>query len=143
MLNEIEEKVPADHLIEAEAIGYGKTRREVILITEKVAGEKNLLRKDHVSDGWWKRFKERQPKLSLRCGDATAHVRMDSTNKNNLRHTTIFLKKLFKSIISLIILVKSITWMRVVFHLTHIPLILSPREGRKRYVIECLGKRSR
>ena len=27
-LNEIEEKVPADHLIEAEAIGYGKTRRE-------------------------------------------------------------------------------------------------------------------
>ena len=65
-LNEIEEKELADHLIEAASIGYGKTRREVILITEKVAREKNLLRKDRVSDGWWKRFKERQPELSLR-----------------------------------------------------------------------------
>ena len=39
-LNEIEEKVLADHLIEPASIGYGKTRREVILITEKVAREK-------------------------------------------------------------------------------------------------------
>ena len=83
-LNEIEEKELADHLIEVESIGCGKTRREVILITEKVAREKNLLRKDHVSDGWWKQFKERQPELSLRRGDATAHVRMDSTNKNTI-----------------------------------------------------------
>ena len=97
-LNEIEEKVLADHLIEATSIGYGMTRREVILITEKVAIQ--------------------------------------------LRHTTIFLKKLFKSIISLIILVKSITWMRVVFQLNHVALMLSPREGRKGYVIECLGKRA-
>ena len=73
-LNEIEEKVPADHLIEAASISYGKTRREVILITEKVAREKNLLRKDHVSDGWWKQFKERPPELSLQRGDATVHV---------------------------------------------------------------------
>ena len=35
--SEIEEKVLADHSIEAASIGYGKTRREVKLITEKVA----------------------------------------------------------------------------------------------------------
>ena len=39
-LNEIEEKELADHLIEVASIGYGKTRREVILITKKVAREK-------------------------------------------------------------------------------------------------------
>ena len=53
-LNEIEEKESANHLIEVASIGYGKTRREVILITKKVSRGKNLLRKDHVSDGWWK-----------------------------------------------------------------------------------------
>ena len=74
----------ADHLIEAASIGYGKTRSEVKLITEKVAMEKNVLRKDRVTDGSWHRFKKRQPKLSLRRGDATAHVRMDSTNKKTI-----------------------------------------------------------
>ena len=37
-----------------------------------------------MTDGWWHRFKERQPKLSLRRGDPTAHVRMDSTNKKTI-----------------------------------------------------------
>ena len=37
-LNEIEEKEHADHLIEVASIGYGKTRREVILITEASKG---------------------------------------------------------------------------------------------------------
>jgi hypothetical protein len=76
-----EEQALADHLIEAASIGYGKTRREVKMITEKVAKEKNLLRKERVTDGWWRRFMERQPELSLRRGDPTAHVRMDATNK--------------------------------------------------------------
>ena len=79
-----EEDALADHLIEAASIGYGKTRSEVKLITEKVAMEKNVLRKDRVTDGWWHRFKKRQPKLSLRRRDATAHVRMDSTNKKTI-----------------------------------------------------------
>ena len=56
--------------------------------------------------------------------------------KIKLRHTTIFLKKLFKSIISLIILVKSITWIRVVFHLTHVPLI-----GQKKVRYRVSGKK--
>lgn len=80
-LDKDEEQALADHLVQAASVGYGKTRREVKIITEKVAKEKNLLRKRHITDGWWRRFKERQPQLSLRRGDATAHVRMDATNK--------------------------------------------------------------
>ena len=34
-----------------------------------------------VSDGWWRRFLERQPNLSHRRGDPTAHVRMNAVNK--------------------------------------------------------------
>ena len=87
------EEALAEHLIEVLKICYGKTRREVKGIIEKVAMEKNLLRKECVTYGWWRRFLERQPKSSLRRGDATAHMRMDSTQ---LMRTMIYWKKLYK-----------------------------------------------
>ena len=40
-----------------------------------------MLKKEKVTDGWFRRFKERQPQLSLRKGDATANVRMNCLNK--------------------------------------------------------------
>ena len=80
-LNDQEERALADHLIEAAKIGYGKTRKEVKSIVERVAEEKHCLRGTQVTDGWWTKFLQRQPQLSLRRGDTTAHVRMDSTNR--------------------------------------------------------------
>ena len=54
-------------------------------IVENVAKEKGLLKVDEkVTDGWWRRFMERQPQLSLRRGDATAHVRMNAVNKETI-----------------------------------------------------------
>ncbi len=103
-LDKDEEKALADHLIEVASIGYGKTRREVKSITAK---EKNLLRKERVTDGWWRRFKERQP---MGRGDATAHVRMNATNKAS------YYKKLFKNMACQITLHRFTTWMRVVCH---------------------------
>ena len=61
-LNIEEEKALAE---KASAIGYKKTRQEAKQIVENVAMEKNLLRKEHVTDGWWRRFLERQPTLYL------------------------------------------------------------------------------
>ena len=84
-LNDDEERALADHLIEAAKIGYGKTRKEVKSIVESVAEEKQCLRGTRVTDGWWGKFLQRQPQLSLRRGDATAHVRMDSTNRKAIK----------------------------------------------------------
>ena len=39
-----------------------------------------------VSDGWWRRFLERHPNLSLRADDTTAHVRTNAVNDENLTH---------------------------------------------------------
>ena len=61
-------------------IGYGKTRKQIKNIAESVAREKGVLRCSRISDGWFRRFMERQPNLSLRKGDATASVRMDAMN---------------------------------------------------------------
>lgn len=43
------------------------------------------MRSTHVSDGWWCRFLECQPKLSLGRGDATAHIRLDSVNNEAIQ----------------------------------------------------------
>ena len=84
-LNEEEERALSDHLIKAAKTGYGKTRKQVKAIVENVAREKRLLRSEHVSDGWWRQFMERQPQLSLRRGDSTAHIRMDSVNQEAMK----------------------------------------------------------
>ena len=59
-------------------LGYGKTRTQVKNIAESVAREKGVLRCKRISDGWFRRFLERQPKLCLRKGDSTAGVHMDA-----------------------------------------------------------------
>ena len=65
-------------------IGNGKTRKEVKLIAENVAKEKKVLQASRISDGWWKSFFHRNQSLSRRRADSTAHVRMDSVNKESI-----------------------------------------------------------
>ena len=77
-LDEEEEHTLADHL----KAGIGKTRKQVKAIVGNVACEKNVLQSHRVSDGWWRRFLERQPQLSLHKGDPTAHVRMNTVTKD-------------------------------------------------------------
>ena len=69
-------------------MGYGKTRQDVLNIAEGYAIKKGLqLKKEHISDGWWHRFKERQDgKLVLRKGDNTSFLRMDTMNATTLQH---------------------------------------------------------
>ena len=64
-----EETVLSHHLIEAENMGYGKTRRQVKHKAEAVARENGLLRSTRVTDGWWRRFMERQKDLTVRCAN--------------------------------------------------------------------------
>ena len=81
-LDEEEKHALADHLIVSAKAGYGKTSKQVKAIVGNMAREKNVLRSHCVSDGWWRRFMERQPQLSLRKGDPTAHVCMNAVTKD-------------------------------------------------------------
>ena len=83
-LNGDEEKDLAVFLKDCAAVGYGKTRRDVMNIAQSVAEEKCVLRGPRVSQGWWRRFLERQSDLTLRRGDNTAHVRMAAVNQATL-----------------------------------------------------------
>ena len=69
-----EESELGSYLKHCARVGYGKTRRDVLTIVQNAASEKGVLRSSQVSQGWWRRFLERQKDLSLRQGDTTAHV---------------------------------------------------------------------
>ena len=60
-----EEEALVELLISAAKQGYGKTRKQVNMTVEMVAKSKGVLRKDKISNGWWRRFVERQPEVSL------------------------------------------------------------------------------
>ena len=83
------------YLLKASQLGYGKTRRQVKEIVERVATTKGILCSESISDGWWKRFLQRHGNIALRSGNATAHVRMEATNKENIKHYFKLLKEIF------------------------------------------------
>ena len=55
-LNKEEESELAQFVAEVSEIGYGKTRKQIKGMVEKVASEKGLLKKKQISDGWFRRF---------------------------------------------------------------------------------------
>ena len=60
-LDNEEEQELGEYLIQANKVGYGKTRHQVKVIAERVAIDKGVLRGARISDGWWRRFLQRHP----------------------------------------------------------------------------------
>ena len=52
-------------------IGFGKARKQIKAMAEKSARDKNLLRKNKISDGLFRWFLERQPQLALQNDDCS------------------------------------------------------------------------
>ena len=83
-LQPAEEKELSCFLTEVAAVGYGRTKKQVKLLVEMVARDKGVLRSTtrnkggKVSDGWFRRFMNRQKTITLRKGDPTAQVRMEA-----------------------------------------------------------------
>ena len=73
-LSSTEETELSSFLKSCSDIGYGRTRTDVMGIARSVAAEKGVLKGEKVTQGWWRRFCERQPDISLCRGDPTAHV---------------------------------------------------------------------
>jgi len=63
-LNQAEEKL-SEYVVTVGKISFGKSRKQIKSIAEKVAVEKEVLRKDKISNGWLASFMKRHPELSL------------------------------------------------------------------------------
>ena len=94
-LNREEEEDLVNFIEEVAEVGYGRTRKQIKAMVEQTAREKQVLRKQKISDGWFRRFLERQPHLCLRKGDCAAAVRMEAMkNKAALDNYFILLKSI-------------------------------------------------
>jgi len=80
-LNKVEENQLANFIEVVARIGYGKTRKQVKTMVERTARDKDVLRKEKITDGWLRRFIECQPQLSICKGDSTAFACMDAMKK--------------------------------------------------------------
>ena len=49
-----------------------------------------------ISNGWWFKFKKRNPSISLRSGDSTAGVRMNAVNAENIHYYFDLLEEVFE-----------------------------------------------
>ena len=82
-----EEKELSCFLTEVAAVGYGRTKKQVKFLAEMVAKDKGVLRSTpknkagKVSDGWFRRFMQRQKAITLRKGDPTAQVRVEACSQ--------------------------------------------------------------
>ena len=93
-LNKEEERELAVFLKICASIGYGKTRKQVMAIVEAyITNNKKGLRSSKITQGWWRKFLEKQKDLSLRRGDNTSQDRMDAINSETLEHYFTLLKK--------------------------------------------------
>ena len=80
-LTDEEEEELASFLKDCAAVGFGKTRRDVMNIAQSVAEEKGILQGERISEGWWHRFLKRQKQLTLRRGDNTAHQVINTSGR--------------------------------------------------------------
>lgn len=95
-LSSTEETELAEFLVDAAKIGYGRTRRDVKCLVERhLQQHRNKDPEFMISNGWWDKFMKRNPKLGLRAGDATANVRMDALNKENITEYFDLLKSVY------------------------------------------------
>ena len=84
-LTNSEESELVGYLQSTAKIGYGKTRQHVMNIVERVAKEKGLLKKERLTCGWFRRFKQNNPSMSLRKGDSMASVRFQCTTNEIIK----------------------------------------------------------
>ena len=60
-----EEKELSMFIVDVAKAGYGKTRKEIKAIAENVANDKGIIRSKKVTDGWFRPFMDRNPKLHV------------------------------------------------------------------------------
>ena len=80
-LTEEEEHELADFLISVARLGYGKTKHEVFNIVRRTLEKKGKDVSKFNGEGWWIRFKDRHPQLSLRTADPLSMSRANSLSQ--------------------------------------------------------------
>lgn len=80
-LDDDEEEELVRWLIGCAEVGYAKSIRDVRAIVGAIVAKKLNVEHATVSHGWWDRFRQRHPNLTLRAGESLSYIRAASTNR--------------------------------------------------------------
>lgn len=83
-LTEQEEEELANFLVRCAEMGYPHTRQQVIGIVQQIVSAKR--RDVRVTLGWWERFRQRHPYLTLRSAVPLSYVRAMAQDQDSIDH---------------------------------------------------------
>ena len=81
-LSQREEEELVTFLIRTSSIGYGRCRKEVIALVERILLARGERKK--VSNGWWQKFLKRYPQLTLRTPAALSYSRVHAADQDSI-----------------------------------------------------------
>ena len=85
-----------------------------------------------ISNGWWFKFKKRNPSISLRTRDSTAGVRMSAVNSENINYYFDLLEEVLNNMGLMITQKPYTTWIRLAYPWNHVPPRLLLRKGKRK-----------
>ena len=83
-LSSAEEEEIVSFLIKCARIGYPHTRKQVMALVQAIVKEKGI--ETTISDGWWERFKQRHPNLTLRIAAPLSFARAMASDRDSLNN---------------------------------------------------------
>ena len=92
-LSNEEEKELSTFLNDVCKMGHGKTKQEVLFLVKKVLDKKERSVQSFNGEGWWNKFMQRHPELSLRTADPLSYSRSNALTQEMLDHYFTLLKK--------------------------------------------------
>lgn len=95
-LNIHEEEELAKFLIGCAEIGFPRTRKQVITIVQDHLNRKPYKSMKRVTYGWWQRFRERHPNLSLRTASVLSKPRAMAMDRETLNRYFVTLEQIMR-----------------------------------------------
>lgn len=77
-----EEEELVSFLVKCAQIGYARTRLEVLTLVCRIVESKGVESVEHVTDSWWRRFRERHPQLTLWTAMPLSYARAMATDEH-------------------------------------------------------------
>ena len=81
-LTKEEEKELVSFLVQSAGIGYPHTRYQIMAIVQEMLEGKGI--QACISDGWWQRFRQRNPEITLRVAAPLSFARAMATDRDTL-----------------------------------------------------------
>lgn len=83
-LTKTEEDELAAFLVKCSEMGYPHTRQQILALVQQILNSKNIVAAVTITHGWWNRFRQRHPFITLRSAVPLSYVRAMAQDKGSI-----------------------------------------------------------